>query len=67
MQIQEFPKWKYHGELPARIVNDPEQEAALGDGWVDHPDSLPTDAAPEESAPVTQKPARNRAKPRNED
>jgi hypothetical protein len=35
--MQEYPKWKYHRTLPARTVNDPEQEAALGDGWADTP------------------------------
>ena len=34
---QEFPKWKYHPTSPARMVHDPEQEAALGEGWADTP------------------------------
>jgi hypothetical protein len=34
---QEFPKWKYHPTQPARIVHDPTEEAALGDGWVNTP------------------------------
>lgn len=33
----EFPKWKYHFSKPACMVNDPHEEAALGEGWVDSP------------------------------
>jgi hypothetical protein len=32
-----FPKWKYHPTKPAVIVYTPEEERALGDGWVDSP------------------------------
>lgn len=32
-----FPKWKYHREQEARVVNDAAAEAALGAGWVDSP------------------------------
>jgi hypothetical protein len=41
----EYPKWKYHRSLPACTVQDPEQEANLGDGWADHPSAF--DAEPE--------------------
>jgi hypothetical protein len=44
---REFPKWKYHRSLPARMVNDPEQEAALGAGWADHPDKVVPEPEPE--------------------
>lgn len=36
-KLQEFPKYKYHGTEPARIVHDPEEELALGDGWENLP------------------------------
>lgn len=36
--MQTHPKWKYHPQLPARIVPDVEAEELLGPGWYDHPD-----------------------------
>ena len=36
----EFPKWKYHATESARIVHNPAEEAALGDGWVNSPAEL---------------------------
>jgi hypothetical protein len=38
---QEFPKWKYHPTLPARIVQNAEEEKALGKGWYNTPNDLP--------------------------
>ena len=32
-----YPRWKYHRTLPAVIVEDPEAEADLGEGWADTP------------------------------
>lgn len=37
MNSNDFPKWKYHAEQPARIVNDSEEEKNLGRGWKDEP------------------------------
>lgn len=34
---QEFPKFKYHATLEPVIVQDPEEEAALGTEWADSP------------------------------
>lgn len=34
---EEFPKVKYHRTEPARIVQDSQEEAALGDDWTDTP------------------------------
>jgi hypothetical protein len=34
---QEFPKWKYHPKHDAKIVQNAEEEKALGRGWVDRP------------------------------
>jgi hypothetical protein len=31
----EFPKWKHHPQLAARLVQDPEEEMALGPEWSD--------------------------------
>ena len=35
---QEFPKWKYHPSKEAVVVENHEQEKALGADWFDHPD-----------------------------
>lgn len=33
--MSEYPKWKYHGTEPAVIVQDADEEKALGKGWKD--------------------------------
>jgi hypothetical protein len=33
----QFPCWRYNATEPAVIVNDPEELAALGEGWADTP------------------------------
>jgi hypothetical protein len=38
---QEFPKWKYHPTLNARIVQNAEEEKALGKGWCNTPNDFP--------------------------
>lgn len=38
MQFEEYPKWLYHAVEPPRIVNDPLEWEALGDGWAQSPD-----------------------------
>jgi hypothetical protein len=43
---QKFPKWKYHRTEPACTVGDAEQEAALGDGWVDTPTAFEAELEP---------------------
>ena len=43
---QNFPKWKYHRTEPACTVDDAEQEAALGDGWVDTPTAFEAELKP---------------------
>lgn len=40
--FQAFPKWKYHADQGARVVESKEAEEALGAGWVDSPADLPT-------------------------
>lgn len=37
MLKKKFPAWRYHRTEPAVIVNTPEEEAALGEGWADSP------------------------------
>ena len=32
-----FPKWKYHKDKDAVVVNSAEEEKALGPGWADSP------------------------------
>jgi hypothetical protein len=61
----EFPKWKYHAELPALIVASKDAEMGLGEGWLD----LPYVAAPEVAAEVApeaekSKPAKRGPKPK---
>lgn len=34
---QSYPAWRYHRDSPAQKVNDPNEDAALGFGWVDSP------------------------------
>lgn len=54
MQIQAYPKWRYHATKEACIVDTPEAERALGDGWADRPDLVQIAApAPESAAPPT--------------
>jgi hypothetical protein len=38
--FQEFPKWVYHKELPAMVVDDPQQQEDLGPGWAESPAHL---------------------------
>jgi hypothetical protein len=51
----EFPKWKYSPTGANRIVHDPDEEAALGSGWADHP--FPAAAAPAAEPPAPAAPA----------
>jgi hypothetical protein len=34
---QEFPKCKYHASEPSRLVHNPDEDAALGEDWVNSP------------------------------
>ena len=43
---EQYPKWKFHISKPALIVNDAAAEAALGEGWYDHPDEPRKQAQP---------------------
>lgn len=37
-EITSYPKWKYHKKYPQGLVIDNiEEEVALGEGWVDSP------------------------------
>jgi hypothetical protein len=33
----EYPRWKHHAALSARLVDNPDEEAALGPDWSDRP------------------------------
>lgn len=46
-----FPAWRYHRTEAPRIVQSPEQEAALGPGWADTPAAF-LDPAPVCDAPA---------------
>lgn len=43
----EFPSFRYHATLPPVIVNDPEEESKLGDGWADTPAAFDVPEVPE--------------------
>ena len=32
-----YPAWRYHAELPPKLVEDDAEDAALGEGWFDNP------------------------------
>lgn len=67
--FHEFPKWKYHAEKGARLVEHKEAERSLGHGWGDSPDtSAPKAQAPaaddSEGAEPVEQPAPRRLIPR---
>lgn len=41
-----FPKWKYHPAMAARIVESQHEEDGLGDGWSDTPPAKVESQAP---------------------
>jgi hypothetical protein len=44
--MSQYPKAKYHATLPVACVNNPTEEAALGEGWYDYPHQV-VEAKPE--------------------
>jgi hypothetical protein len=42
---REYPKWKYHRNKAGAVVDNPEEEAALGPGWADAPGAFSEEAA----------------------
>jgi len=65
VDIQEFPKYKYHRTLTPRVVANPEEEADLGPGWANHPNDLLEAEPVEPEAPTAEagEPAEAEAKP----
>lgn len=57
-----YPSWRYHRTEPARIVNDPAEEEALGAGWTDTPAAFDQGIAttPETEPETPKKPTRRR-------
>lgn len=56
--VTPFPKWKYHAaDAPEGvIVDDAEEESALGAGWVDNPAQIGIETAPAQvKLPVAKK------------
>lgn len=35
--MRDYPRWMHHESGSSRIVETPEEEAALGEGWSDYP------------------------------
>lgn len=55
-EVGPYPKWKYHAkDAPdGVIVEDADDEASLGSGWVDSPAAFGQETAPQ-MAPLEQK------------
>lgn len=51
----DFPKYVYHRELPPRVVADPDELAALGDGWAETPAAFEDEAAAAEKPKLKKK------------
>jgi hypothetical protein len=45
-----YPSWRYHRDLPARIVRDEAEDKALGPAWADSP-AFPPEPEPAIAAP----------------
>jgi len=45
-----YPKWMYHRTEPARLVQDPDEEGALGGDWAETPAAF---EQIEETKPIT--------------
>lgn len=65
--FQEFPKWMYHRTEAAVIVDDPDQQEALGPDWAEHPAAFDVPVVVEdndgdENAPAA--PAADASKPK---
>jgi hypothetical protein len=56
VEIQAYPKWRYHATKEACIVDTPEQERALGAGWADRPDLVDVQPPSEPAGEVAEKP-----------
>jgi hypothetical protein len=62
----EFPKWKYHPAKGGKIVQNPEEEAALGANWYESPadfpkpDEIQPEAASEPAPAKSAKPKRQK-------
>ena len=52
-----YPKWKFNRTKPGCVVNNPDEEQALGSGWRDRPYTTEELAAPEEPATEAPQPA----------
>lgn len=45
-----YPSWRYHRTEPARIVDTPEEDSELGEGWADTPAAFFEETPGEEPA-----------------
>lgn len=39
-QVSEYPRWRYHASKPAQLVQNPQEDKALGEGWADSPERV---------------------------
>lgn len=45
--VTQYPRWKYHKKYPqGLLINNEEEEAALGDGWHDSPAAFGVETHP---------------------
>lgn len=59
--MDEYPRWRYHATEKPKLVNDPVEDEALGDGWADTPAAFEAKPEPEpkpEPKPKKAKPAK---------
>ena len=67
MAFQDYPRWIFHRDHPMVLVNNEEEEAALGAGWTrsyppPEPEPAPLSPSPEEPAPdEKRRPAKKRS------
>jgi|GEM_PF-6793916 len=47
--MEHYPSWRYHRTEPAQIVDTPEADEALGEGWADTPAAFLEDEKPKKN------------------
>lgn len=50
MAAKEYPRWKYHADFEAYLVNSEAEEKKLGPGWTDAPEVETAPGIPEVKA-----------------
>lgn len=58
--MNEYPAWRYHRSLPAKIVQTAKEDAALGPDWADTPAAFSHESPEPEPAITEPTPAPSR-------